>query len=405
MKTLLLILVFFTGNAEAATRNFIPRGTGEGYIGLSTRAWAGVYADQFWGSGAGLTSLPAGELTGTVPTGSVDLSTVTANHILKAGDTMTGDLSLPGLTATYGVSAATGVFTTLYGDGSNLTGVVLAESDPIVGAISGIVKADGGGNISAAAVGTDYLAPDGDGSGLSGVIQSTATGTYALRVATATYLATAPGACGEGEFINALTADGTKTCATPSGGGDVVLASTQTFTGANTFSGVSTFSGLTTVAANYALWVDSKAYNADGGTNVATTWTDRILNTEMFDTGGFGSLKTASVSNSSVTLNAGTYFCEWSSPFLRTGYTSTRLYNKTTSAIIGVGSSLYQATIGDYAVSVSHGKARFSLSSSADIAIQYYTASAYATQGLGTRASSTADSYSVFTILYCVKEQ
>lgn len=28
---------------------------------------------------------------------------------LKAGDTMTGDLSLPGLSATYGVSAATGV--------------------------------------------------------------------------------------------------------------------------------------------------------------------------------------------------------------------------------------------------------------------------------------------------------
>jgi len=244
MKTLLLILVFFTGNAEAATRNFIPRGTGEGYIGLSTRAWAGVYADQFWGSGAGLTSLPAGELTGTVPTGSVDLSTVTTrflaveastgvnaanisavilstaplanaadwdtayswgNHasagyltsytetdplsVKKTGDTMTGDLALPNLNATYGVSAATGVFTTLYGDGSNLTGV----------------------------------------------IQSTATGNYLLRVATATYLATAPGACGAGEFINALTADGTKTCAAPAGGGDVVLASTQTFTGANTF--------------------------------------------------------------------------------------------------------------------------------------------------------------------------
>jgi len=87
MKTLLLILVFFTGNAEAATRNFIPRGTGEGYIGLSTRAWAGVYADQFWGSGAGLTSLPAGELTGTVPTGSVDLSTVTTRFLAVEAST------------------------------------------------------------------------------------------------------------------------------------------------------------------------------------------------------------------------------------------------------------------------------------------------------------------------------
>lgn len=33
-----------------------------------------------------------------------------------------------------------------------------AETDPIVGAINGIVKADGAGNISAASAGTDYLA-------------------------------------------------------------------------------------------------------------------------------------------------------------------------------------------------------------------------------------------------------
>ena len=43
------------------------------------------------------------------------------------------------------------------------------ESDPVVGAISGIVKADGGGNISAATAGTDYLTPSGDGSALTGV--------------------------------------------------------------------------------------------------------------------------------------------------------------------------------------------------------------------------------------------
>ena len=43
------------------------------------------------------------------------------------------------------------------------------ESDPVVGAISGIVKADGGGNISAATAGTDYLIPSGDGSALTGV--------------------------------------------------------------------------------------------------------------------------------------------------------------------------------------------------------------------------------------------
>ena len=48
------------------------------------------------------------------------------------------------------------------------------ESDPIVGAVSGIVKADGGGNISAATAGTDYLTPSGDGSSLTGLTGASA---------------------------------------------------------------------------------------------------------------------------------------------------------------------------------------------------------------------------------------
>ena len=58
------------------------------------------------------------------------------------------------------------------------------DADPIVGAVNGIVKADGAGNISAATPGTDYqspitagidyLTPTGDGSALSGVLISLA---------------------------------------------------------------------------------------------------------------------------------------------------------------------------------------------------------------------------------------
>ena len=48
------------------------------------------------------------------------------------------------------------------------------ETDPVVGAISGIVKADGGGNISAATAGTDYLTPSGDGSSLTGLTGASA---------------------------------------------------------------------------------------------------------------------------------------------------------------------------------------------------------------------------------------
>lgn len=210
MKKLLICLLLIPSLAYSATRNIVPRGTGEGWIGLSTKTWAGVYADQFFGDGAQLTNVVStgtafgGDVSGTydditivsVPTGSVDLSTVTT--------ALAGKLTSPA---------------TFY---------VVKQTDYMVAPAS-----------------FTYLAPTGDGSNLTGVIQSTATGNYLFRVATATYLATAPGNCSAGEFISGLTADGTKTCAAPAGGGDVVLASTQTFTGSNTFAGSVTVSSFT----------------------------------------------------------------------------------------------------------------------------------------------------------------
>ena len=60
------------------------------------------------------------------------------------------------------------------------------ETDPVVGAITGIVKANGSGTISTATAGTDYLAPTGDGSGLTSLNGSNiASGTLAAaRIAT-----------------------------------------------------------------------------------------------------------------------------------------------------------------------------------------------------------------------------
>lgn len=168
-----------------------------------------VTASAFYGAGTGLTAVLSSQLSGTVPTALVDLSTVTT--------ALAGKLTSPA---------------TFY---------IVKTSDYLQAPATFQYQAP-------LTAGVDYLAPDGDGSSLTGVIQSTATGTYALRVATATYLATAPGACGAGEFINSLTADGTKTCATPAGGGDVVLAATQTFTGANTFTGSVTVSSFTAIS-------------------------------------------------------------------------------------------------------------------------------------------------------------
>ena len=57
------------------------------------------------------------------------------------------------------------------------------ETDPVVGAINGIVKANGSGTISAATAGTDYLTPSGDGSSLTGLTGASAA-TYGSAGAT-----------------------------------------------------------------------------------------------------------------------------------------------------------------------------------------------------------------------------
>jgi len=56
-----------------------------------------------------------------------------------------------------------------FGFGDNIYHIpsVSQESDPIVGAINGIPKADGAGNISQAQAGTDYLAPNGSAANLT----------------------------------------------------------------------------------------------------------------------------------------------------------------------------------------------------------------------------------------------
>ena len=143
--------------------------------------------------------------------------TQTLDDVLGLGNTSTTGLSVGVVTATeakIGSAAPGSTLTTINssgvnvsGGGINVTGVVTAssfvksggtssqflkadgsvdsstyltsytETDPVVGAINGIVKADGGGNISAATAGTDYLTPSGDGSGLSGIVTNIQAGT------------------------------------------------------------------------------------------------------------------------------------------------------------------------------------------------------------------------------------
>ena len=86
---------------------------------------------------------------------------------VKKLETTTDGISVTGkITGLTDPTAAQDAATKAYVD-ANIGGGG-AETDPIVGAVNGIVKADGAGNISAAVAGTDYSTFDGAFSSLSG---------------------------------------------------------------------------------------------------------------------------------------------------------------------------------------------------------------------------------------------
>jgi|TARA_R100000479_G_scaffold8187_1_gene3458 hypothetical protein len=83
------------------TGDVIPATTQAHDLGSSSKKWSNIHADYFYGSGANLTSLPAGQLTGTVA--DARISTLTASKLTGAlpaidGSNLTGISSVGGAT-------------------------------------------------------------------------------------------------------------------------------------------------------------------------------------------------------------------------------------------------------------------------------------------------------------------
>ena len=119
---------------------------------------------------------PALTGTPTAPTASTSTNTTqiattayVQSEIASLGNASLTSFSITSNSASGGGSLAynntNGVFTYTPPD---LSSVLSTETDPVVGAITGIVKADGSGNISAAVAGTDYSTFDGAFSSLTG---------------------------------------------------------------------------------------------------------------------------------------------------------------------------------------------------------------------------------------------
>lgn len=142
----------------------------DGTITSSTHTFTPGSVIQFTNAGGGA------EIT-QIGNNSVTTGDLTANTIVKSGGTSAEFLKADGSvdTTTYlssytetdpvfSASEAASItstdttnWDTAYGWGDHgAAGYLTTETDPVVGAITGIVKADGAGNISAAVAGTDY---------------------------------------------------------------------------------------------------------------------------------------------------------------------------------------------------------------------------------------------------------
>jgi hypothetical protein len=137
-----------------------PQGdTGAGFTGGSYNASTGVVT---FTSNDGL-----GFVTGDLRGADAEGDLISTNNLSDLTNAATARTNL-GL-GTAATTASTDYATAAQGALADSALQSYTETDPVVGAVSGIVKANGAGTISAAVAGTDYLTPTGDGSGLTGI--------------------------------------------------------------------------------------------------------------------------------------------------------------------------------------------------------------------------------------------
>jgi hypothetical protein len=126
--------------------------------------WDTAYS---WGNHASAGYLTSETYTGTVT--SVSATVPTGFTVSGSPITSTGTLAIAFDTGyALPTTAKQTNWDTAYGWGNHASAGYLTsytETDPVVGAINGLVKANGAGTISAATAGTDYLAPSSTISG------------------------------------------------------------------------------------------------------------------------------------------------------------------------------------------------------------------------------------------------
>jgi len=119
------------------------------------------------------------------------------------------------------------------------------------------------------------------------------------------------------------------------------------------------------VFSSYALIIDSKSSNTNGGVAATSTWNVRDLNTEVADPDSI-----VSISSNKFTLGAGNYVIKWSCPAHQINRNQSRLYDVTNSAVIGYGQAM-RSYASDVTTSLSTGVARVTPSGSTEYRLEH----------------------------------
>jgi hypothetical protein len=144
-----------------------------------------------------------------------------------------------------------------------------------------------------------------------------------------------------------------------------------------------------------AVFNETQAQGTLGGTSVAATWTKRTLNTSVYNT-----ITGCSIASSVITLPAGTFYIEGSSPVFKANRTKMKLRNTTAGTDAIIGMSMFTNATSDPAVINPMFSGTVVTTASTTFEMQYYTQAAYASEGLGVgnNIASTAEVYGTIYI-------